>query len=278
MRSVQRPNWPPPGGHASPQANGPLPMHRAPRHAPRPRPATRPLTRRRSALPREPRGARSPSATGGHRSTRPPPRRSRGDRRPPPSGLRRARPIHRREAGRAFERSAVDGDESKRRKELLSGRDEALARAASRRGSTTSSSLDHQASRRASVAQIAATSGSASRTRPSADVSMCRARPSVRTKPIGGQQPIGRTGGMTRSAGKVLIDDSEEPRRCGRRAVLGSSHHDLVVDEIISVDYDANLVARIEPECRALTHHDEVSHGRIRVRERQVAPHRLRKP
>jgi hypothetical protein len=69
----------------------------------------------------------------------------------------------------------------------------------------------------------------------------------VWTKPIGGQQPIGRTGGMMRSAGEVPIDDLEQPGRRGGRAVVSSSHHDLVVDEIISVNFDAHLVAGVEP-------------------------------
>ncbi|HEY1537783.1 MAG TPA: hypothetical protein VGF63_00190 [Solirubrobacteraceae bacterium] len=58
----------------------------------------------------------------------------------------------------------------------------------------------------------------------------------------------------------MLIDDPEQPGRRGRRAVVSSSHDDLVVDEVVSVDDDANLVARVELQCRALTHHNAVSH------------------
>ncbi|MDX6680048.1 MAG: hypothetical protein QOG94_87, partial [Solirubrobacteraceae bacterium] len=60
---------------------------------------------------------------------------------------------------------------------------------------------------------------------------------------------------MTRSARKVLIDDPEKPGRRGRRAVVGPSNDDLVAGEVVAVNDDANLVSRVEPKCRALTHH-----------------------
>lgn len=76
---------------------------------------------------------------------------------------------------------------------------------------------------------------------------------------------------MTRSTRKVLIDDPEQSGRRGRRAVVGPSRNDLVVDEVVSVNDDANLVARVELECRALTHYDEVSHGPCPSESREVS-------
>lgn len=77
--------------------------------------------------------------------------------------------LHRREPGRAFQRFPVHGNESKRRKEPLSGRDEAFARGKQLHDQQLAGPPDLVSGR---AARMATASGSASRTRPSADVSM----------------------------------------------------------------------------------------------------------